>query len=100
LTKALARPNEFNKRQAQATQARLDKKNQCQFCPKILALPPGKITDFYDAMIDNSIEAQTIFDVITKWGIEVSYTALRNHRSGTRGFASHMATIKKAAGRS
>lgn len=100
MTKAVARTNEFTKRQAIVTQARLEKKNQCQFCPKILALSPGKITDFYDAMIDTSIEPQTIFDVITKWGVETSYTALRNHRSGTKGFASHMATIKKAAGRS
>ena len=50
--------SEFKKRQHEVTQARIEKKAQCNFCDRMLEVPTKKLVDFYEAMMDTSIETQ------------------------------------------
>jgi hypothetical protein len=88
--------NEFQKAQHAKT-IELQKK-KCTTCTGILAMPKSKIKSFYDAMLDPTINAPTIADVLSSWGIATSVTTIQNHRRGEHNYASHMVTIKKAAG--
>ena len=73
-------------------------KKKCMTCTGIMAMPKTKIKMFYEAMLDNTITAPVITDVLNGWGIATSVTTIQNHRRGKENYASHMAEIKKAAG--
>lgn len=72
----------------------------CALCVSVLKLSQSRLTSFYDAMIDVTINDQTIFDVLRKWGVHSSLTTIHLHRTGNENRSLHMVNnIKKAAGR-
>ena len=101
--------NEFKQAQAEKTQKKQDAGGKCKFCSQILTLPKARIKSFYEAMMfeRNAVTNETILDVLTSWGMDVTKTGVDNHRRGyaSRGdgvkqetYATHMIVLKKAAG--
>lgn len=88
--------NEFQKLQSERLAQY--RKKKCSTCAGVLALPKKKIKEFYEAMLDNTVTAPVISQVLENWGITASVTAITNHRRGKDGYATHMDQIKKAAG--
>ena len=74
------------------------REKKCMLCCGILAQPRKKILDFYEATLDRNIRASTIVEVLKRWGVASSETAINNHRRGKDGYAKHMESIQKAAG--
>ena len=91
--------NEFKKKQAEIIAEKVEAGGRCVLCSGLLALPPKKIADFYEAMLDKDIEAPTILEVLKTWKIKSSLTTINNHRAGRKGFARHMAILKEKAGK-
>ena len=101
--------NEFKQAQADKVQKRIESGGKCKFCVQVLTLPKPKIKSFYEAMMfeKDTVTNETIHEVLTKWGLDVSKTALDNHRRGyaklsggvrADGYTKHMTNLKRAAG--
>jgi len=90
--------SDFKKQQDEKERTRTASGGKCQFCVQVLALPPKKIKDLYDAFLDKAIDQATIYRVLTEWGILTSKTTINLHHNGSKGYASHLLAIKKAAG--
>lgn len=88
--------NEFEKLQHKKLIEQRQKK--CVTCSGVLGLPKTKIKQFYEALLDHSISAPVISEVLNDWGIASSTSTILNHRHGRDSYAAHMAVIKKAAG--
>lgn len=89
--------SEFMTAQAEKKKQKEARCGRCVLCAQILELPKKKIADFYEAMVEDSIDNETIVRVVTGWGVKTSKTTVSDHRKGRRGLAAHMASIKKAA---
>ena len=90
--------SEFKKVQDERKTTKQETGGKCNLCTHVLTQPKKRIVDFYEAMIDRTIENQTIKSVLTSWGISSSETVITNHRNGRNGYAMHMANLRKAAG--
>lgn len=71
---------------------------KCKLCLSIIGLEKSQIKDFYEAMIDRTIQNLTIVEVLNSWGITSSITNISTHRNSLQGDPRHLLALKKAAG--
>lgn len=86
--------NEFEKLQHQRMIEAKQKK--CLLCTAILSQKKSRVKDYYDAMLNKSINIPVIVKVLEDWGIAASETVVSNHRAGRKSYGDHMEEIRKA----
>ena len=89
--------SEFKSKQKARKEKSALEVGKCKLCGAILRLEKSKIVDFYEAMIDKSIQNITIVEVLGNWDISTSISTISSHRNAFRGDPRHLLAIKKAA---